>query len=192
MITGDETGYLKAWCIADYINYLNILKEQKDMPYNEQTKSAKLEGKKPFDGDISREFDYMTLDTLKIYRDNINLRAKILKEWMGHKNGVNFLSCHTDPIFYISSGQDCRVLMWNENFDRIGSLMTQRDPEWNIKIDIEGILKKRYQRAVDLYTIIKDTPDAYENLFGGDVKLEPLYEVFIFNFSLMKKMMLNS
>jgi WD40 repeat protein len=175
IFSGDETGYVKAWDIGGYISYLEFLKGI-GLVYYAEGGATDSDNKTPFTGDITKKFDFVTIQMLKDYMGTLNLKAKLLKEWKAHKNGVTCLSCHSEPIFFVSAGLDCKVFIWNEKFEKIGSLTTIKDPEWNLKIDIEGLLKARYEEAVKTFNEINQIPNFYETLFGGDFRLGPLTE----------------
>jgi WD40 repeat protein len=172
MFSGDETGYLKAWDISCYIYYLEFLKSIGLVYYGEGGGSGDFDNKIPFKSDLETKFDYVTLNALKDYLSTISLKATLLKEWKAHKHGVTCLSCNSNPIFFVSAGLDCKVFIWNEKFERIGALTTIKDPEWNLKVDIEGLLKQRYEEAVEWFKEVNKA-NYYENLFGGDYKLRP-------------------
>lgn len=175
LMTGDETGYIKVWEIKDFIGYLEFISKLKIIHYNDLNQTASETAPdyvKPFTGDTSNVNCYVTLDRLLAYKDSLNLKATLVKEWKGHKNGVSCCSCVSDPLFFITSGLDLKVHLWNENFDMIGSLTTIVDPNWNLKFDVEHIKKLKRERAIEMYKIIMSI--TYESLFEGNIKLHSL------------------
>jgi len=114
---------------------------------------------------------------LSKYRDSLNFKLILLKEWKGHKLGVTGITSCGDPEFYASSGQDLRIIIWNQNFEQIGTLTTIRDPNWSLKIDIEKKNLEKKEKAEQLFEEIKNKP--YDKLFDGDMNL-PTIEVILF------------
>ena len=120
----------------------------------------------------SQSGQVISLDRLLRFRDNLGINAKCYKEWKAHRNGVSVITSNSDPLFYATAGLDFKVFIWNENFDKIGSLTTIKDPEWSLKIDVEKELERRREQAVELYNELKEI--SYDNLFDGQAKLHDL------------------
>lgn len=99
----------------------------------------------------------------------------MLKEWKGHKLGVTGLTSYCDPVFFASSGQDLKIIIWNKDFEQIGTLTTIKDPNWSLKIDVEKKKKESAQAAIELFEQLKGKN--YDTLFDGDMNLQSL-EVF--------------
>jgi len=175
LITGDETGYLKIWEIKNYIEYLEFISKLKIIHYNDLIQTVPEDSPeyiKPFNGDTSNLNCHVTLDRLLSYKESLNLKANLVKEWKGHKNGISSVSCVSDPVFFISSGLDLKVHVWSDCFELIGSLTTIVDPNWNLKLDIEGLKKRKRERALEMYEITNNI--TYEGLFEGNIKLYPI------------------
>ena len=175
ILTGDETGFIKAWEIKDYITYIDFISKIKFIHYNDLIQSVE-EGhpdyQKAFKGDFSDTDCYVTLDKLIFYKEKLGLKANLVKEWKGHKNGVCCCSAVSDPVFFITSGLDFKVHIWNEFFDKIGSLTTNVDLNWNLKFNVEKIKKEKREKALMMYDVVNKI--SYEGLFDGQIKLHPL------------------
>ena len=72
----------------------------------------------------------------------------------------------------MSSGLDLKVHVWNEKFERIGSLITNKDPTWSLMINMDKQKKERREVAIDKYNEVMRI--SYDCMFDGDVKLKPL------------------
>ena len=126
------------------------------------------------DGEFSNVFKtkVITLDKLLQIKESLTLKSSLIKEWKAHKNGVTSVDCYSDPIFFLSSGLDFKVHVWNEKFERIGSLITNKDPTWSLKINMDKSKQERREVAIDKYNAVKKI--SYDSLFDGDIKLRPL------------------
>ena len=82
------------------------------------------------------------------------------------------MTSFNDPVFYMTAGLDFKVYIWNENFEKIGSLTTIKDPEWNLKINVEEETQRRRLQAIEFYSELKAI--SYESLFEGETKLHAL------------------
>lgn len=175
LMTGDETGFLKIWEIAKYIEYLEFISKLKIIHYNDIVQNVPEDSPeyiKPFNGDTSDLNCYVTLDRLLSYKESLNLKANLVKEWKGHKNGISCLNCVSEPVFFISSGLDLKVHIWSDCFELIGSLTTIVDPNWNLQLDIEGLKKRKREKALEMYNTTNSI--TYESLFEGNIKLYPI------------------
>lgn len=202
LLTGDETGCIKAWDIKDYVDYLVFMSPPRVIMYSEietTTNNNGLDSKNEADNkvpenkpsnplfNLKTENFYsslitsinsnsnattVTLDKLLKHRDTINPRATIVKEWKAHKNGVTSFTSHSDPVFYVSSGHDFKVHIWNQDFNKIGSLTTIRDPDWKLKMNIEKEIEIRREQAIKMYNDLKEI--SYKSLFEGEIKLQAL------------------
>jgi WD40 repeat protein len=189
LLTGDDTGYIKAWDIGNYLKYLREMSELKEILYSEleiTVKASQFESNFAYSvaglahmGKYEDQDPVMitetknknklfssnviTLDKLSSIRDALDLKATLKKEWKAHKNGVTSLTCFSDPVFYASSGLDLKVHVWSENFENIGSLITNKDPHWSLKINIEQIKETKKQKAIETFNEVKLI--SYESLF---------------------------
>jgi WD40 repeat protein len=200
ILTGDETGYIKAWDIRKYIEYLQFMSPPNVVLYSEvesnslntsnnlvsnilKSKSSNLNfenSNSNSHSNTSHNLPYITsttptsitLDKLLKYRDSLDIKSKLIKEWKAHKNGVTSMTSFNDPVFYITAGLDFKVYIWNDNFEKIGSLTTIRDPEWSLKINVEAEMERRRLQAIEFYGELKAI--SYESLFEGETKLHAL------------------
>ena len=62
--------------------------------------------------------------------------------------------------------------IWSENFELIGSLTTIVDTNWNLQLDIEGLKKRKREKALEMFEIANNI--TYESLFEGNIKLYPI------------------
>jgi WD40 repeat protein len=190
LLTGDETGTIKAWDISQYVDYLIYMLPPRKITYteienfantntvgNNKSVSDNLFSLITTTNDIQEN---ITIDKLFKYRNILNPKPKLIKEFKAHKNGITSLTSNGDPCFYASSGLDFKVHIWNENFEKIGSLTTIKDPNWNLHIDIHKKAKEKKEKAIDMYNEIK--LKTYHTLFKGEVKLEPIEVLFIYKF----------
>lgn len=168
LVTGDETGYLKAWNIENYVKYLQLIeydaKILKDGFYVSTEHNTHTQENFQIllkEGKISAPISYHSLNE---YKETIELKPELIKEWKAHKDGVNSLCSFNDPLFFASCGQDCSIIIWNNEFTRIGTLTTIIDPNWNLKFDLETAKKKKRETAEYYYNLVKD-PNYYENMF---------------------------
>ncbi len=134
-------------------------------------------------GTFDSSDEFYTLDKLMKYRETRDLKLKLIKEWKGHKLGVTGVTSHHEPIFFASSGQDLKIVIWNKDFEQIGTLTTIRDPNWNLKIDVEKKNKEKREAAKELYDQLKTL--SYEGLFDGNMNLQPIDVKFYLNLSRM-------
>jgi WD40 repeat protein len=168
LLTGDETGNLKGWDVNNYIKYLKLIEYDSKIlkdgfyvsnEYNdnllENFKKLIKEGKP--DGPIP-------LKCLNEFKEKLELKPFLIKEWKGHRDGVNSLCCYSDPLFFASCGQDCSINIFDGTFKKIGSLTTNRDAEWNLKFDLEAQKKKKREIAEYYYNLVK-APSYYDNMF---------------------------
>jgi hypothetical protein len=57
---------------------------------------------------------------------------------------LSFFSCHSESVFFMSAGLDCKVFIWNEKFE--------------MEFGIEGLLKAKYKEAVKIFNKINQIP----------------------------------
>ena len=173
LLTGDETGFIKAYNIKAYIDYLKLIEvqEKKGIYYADVSSITK-------DFVLSAEEDnYNTVEKLMAKRKTLDLDPILLKEWKAHKNGVTSVTSYVgieSPIFYASSGLDCRVLIWNEQFENIRALTTVPEPNWYLKTDIDYTKENRRKKSNQMYDYLQKY--TYESLFEGTVKVHRLEE----------------
>ena len=189
LLLGDETGYVKAYNIKEYIDSLKLMLPCVKIEYSdianihyEETLSPELEKLKndllalpkfdPEDDQAPRIT--ITLNDLMLIKHHMNLEPVLEKEWLAHKQGVTSVCCHGDPVFFVTTGHDLKVFIWDRNFNKIGSLTTVTDPNWNVNINIEEERKRLRQEAKDKYFELKDLD--YESLFEGETKLPKLVD----------------
>ena len=143
------------------------------MPDNCEDGNISTEKKEnKLNGTFNTDDDYYTLDKLMKYKETLTTTPILIKEWKGHKLGVTGITSYSDPVFFASSGQDLKIIVWNNKFEQIGTLTTIRDPNWGLVIDVEKKKKERRKDALELYDKIKDLP--YEELFDGNMNLQNL------------------
>jgi len=175
LMTGDETGYLKVWEIKNYIKYLEFIAKLKIIHYNDiiqDVPETHPDFIKPFNGDPNDMNCYITIDRLFDYKEKLDIKGNLVKEWKGHKNGVVCCSCVSDPIFFISAGLDLKINVWNKDFEIIGSLTTITDPNWSLKLDVEGMKNLKRQKAIEIYEDANEI--TYESIFEGSIKLHSI------------------
>jgi WD40 repeat protein len=175
LVVGDETGHVKAWNIEGYISYLKKmceLFEERDIFSSNRDKDSSNFSlpHKNFSLNKVTEVDFKTpMEKYEKLRQNLNLKPQFIKEIPAHKNGVNSICCHSDPIFFATAGLDCKVHIWNVDFEKIGSLTTIRDPSWGVKIDVEKERIRRREEALEYYKNSKSI--TYESLFENELKI---------------------
>jgi WD40 repeat protein len=193
LFLGDETGYVKAYNISEYINYLklmlpcckieysdvaNLSLDEKLSPELEKLRDDLLKLEK-FDqsNDMAPRITITLGDLIKM-KNSLNINENYIpvleKEFIAHKYGVTSVCCHNDPIFFVSAGHDMKVHVWDRNFNKIGSLTTVTDIHWNVNINIKEERKRARKEAREKYYEIKDLD--YETLFEGETKLPKLVD----------------
>ena len=189
LLIGDETGYVKAYNIKEYIDSLKLMLPCVKIEYSDianihydETLSPELEKLKndllklpkfdPTDDQAQRIT--ITLADLMVIKHHMNLEPILEKEWLAHKQGITSVCCHGDPIFFVTAGHDLKVHIWDRSFNKIGSLTTVTDPNWNVNINIEEERKRLREEAKEKYFELKDLD--YESLFDGETKLPKLVD----------------
>ena len=191
LFMGDETGFVKAYDINEYINYLKLTTSASKIEYdNYEKNSNEKENPNELEG-LKNKLLNSTKNTLKGkanlviklsklvgIKNSMKIKPVLLKEWQAHKNGISALNCYHDPVMYITAGHDLKVHIWDEKFELIGNLTNIVDPNWKLKIDdktkqqlisrLDIILRKRIKndQQINFYEalklIIKFTPDEKE------------------------------
>ena len=133
-------------------------------PYLEQKKQELLNMPK-YDPESVKECVISLNDLLEI-ANSMDFTPILLAEWQAHKHGITSVCCHGNPIFFCTSGHDMKVHIWNENFERIGSLTTITDKNWNVNVDIKKEKQRAREEAKSKYEELKDLD--YEELFEND------------------------
>ena len=64
---------------------------------------------------------------------------------------------------------DCKVHIWNKNFEKIGSLKTIKDGSWSLKIDIEKENIRKREEAIEKYKQCKQI--TYDSLFENELRI---------------------
>lgn len=168
LLSGDETGYLKAWDLSFLVDYLRLFEyDSKDMSGFYITLDSSPEYEKNFESLLKGTNQKLPIsfNSLLNFKKSLDLTPKLIKEWKGHSDGVNSVCCFDDPFFFASSGQDCCIVIWNGSFERIGALTTLTDPTWNLRFDLEGEKKRKKQEAVEYYKLVNQ-PCFYEKIFS--------------------------
>ena len=189
LLIGDETGYVKAYNIKEYIDSLKLMLPCVKIEYSDianihydETLSPELEKLKndllllpKFDpSDDQAQRITITLADLMVIKHHMNLEPILEKEWLAHKQGITSVCCHGDPIFFVTAGHDLKVHIWDRSFNKIGSLTTVTDPNWNVDINVEEERKRLREEAKEKYFELKDLD--YESLFDGETKLPKLVD----------------
>jgi WD40 repeat protein len=187
LFMGDETGYVKAYNITEYINYIKLMLPCSKIEYD----SLDLEPKKEISKELqdlknkllsAEKYNYLDnspqikinlSDLIKI-KNSMDIKPVFIKEWQAHKNGISAVCCHYDPVMYITAGHDMKVHIWDENFQLIGNLTTITDNNWKVKIDIESKRKREKEFAEKKYEELKNLD--FNSLFEGETKLPKLIE----------------
>jgi len=182
LFMGDETGYVKAYDITEYITYLKLMLPCSKIEYSNvipnfetRTKlSPELERKKQellslpkYDPEKGEEYVISLNDLLEI-GNSMDFTPILLKEWQAHKHGITSVCCHHNPIFFCTSGHDLKVKIWNEKFELIGSLTTITDKNWKVNVDVKKEKERAKEEAKKKYEELKDLD--YEKLFEDDDK----------------------
>ena len=198
LFMGDETGYVKAYDINEYINYINLTtscgqieydnyenvpkendkdneKEKKEISKDLLEIKNKLLGMKKFKSVTKNKLNLVVkLSKLMGIKNSMKIKPVLIKEWQAHKNGISAVSCYHDPVMYITAGNDLKVHIWDEKFELIGNLTNIIDPNWNVKIDIETKEKNEKEYAKKKYDEIKNLD--FNSLFEGETKLPKLID----------------
>ena len=193
LFIGDETGWVKTYDINEYINYMKlstncsqieydsnyekVSKEKENSTELQEIKNKLLNVKK---GTLKSKLNLVVkLSKLVGIKNSMNLKPVLLKEWQAHKNGISALSCYHDPVLYITAGHDLKVHIWDEKFELIGNLTNVVDPNWKLKIDVDGEKLKKKEFAKKKYDELKNSD--FNSLFEGETKLPKLIEFKIKN-----------
>ena len=188
LLVGDETGYVKAFNIKEYVDYLKLMLPCSKIEYSDitnivQSKEISEDLKKlkeqllslpKFDPTDDSQRITITLSDLIKIKNSMNLEPILEKEWLAHKHGVTSVCCHSEPVFFVTAGHDMKVHIWDRDFNKIGSLITATDPSWNVKINIEEERKNAREEAKEKFYALKDLD--YESLFEGETKLPKLVD----------------
>jgi WD40 repeat protein len=59
----------------------------------------------------------------------------LIARWKAHMDGITWVTFNETPTFIASSSFDKNVYIWNDNWEKIGSLVLGHDKHWNIQID---------------------------------------------------------
>ena len=179
---GDETGYVKAYDIKEYITYLKLMLPCSKIEYsnvipNFETRtvlSPELEAKKQellnmpkYDPENGNEYVISLNDILEI-GNSMDFTPILVKEWQAHKHGITSVCCHHNPIFFCTSGHDLKVKIWNDKFELIGSLTTITDKNWKVNVDVKKEKERARREAKKKYEELKKLD--YEELFEKDDK----------------------
>ncbi len=179
---GDETGYVKAYDIKEYITYLKLMLPCSKIEYsnvipNFETRtvlSPELEAKKQellnmpkYDPENGNEYVISLNDILEI-GNSMDFTPILVKEWQAHKHGITSVCCHHNPIFFCTSGHDLKVKIWNDKFELIGSLTTITDKNWKVNVDVKKEKERAREEAKNKYEELKGLD--YEELFEKDDK----------------------
>ena len=188
LFLGDETGFVKAYDINEYITYLKLITNSSKIEYDNYEKTPK-ESEIPNDLlDLKNKLLtsknsnttkgklnlVVKLSKLMGIKNSMKLKPVLLKEWQAHKNGISALSCYHDPVMYITAGHDLKVHIWDEKFELIGNLTNISDPNWKVQIDIDSKKNKKKEFAKNKYEELKNLD--FNSLFDGDTKLPKLIE----------------
>jgi hypothetical protein len=186
---GDETGYVKAYNISEYIKYLKLMLPCSKIEYSsnyekdskkELTKELQelkdkllsLEKYNPLEPN-SPQIEINLTDLISI-KNSMDIKPIFVKEWIAHKNGISAVCCYHDPVMYITAGHDLKIHIWDENFELIGNLMNSTDPNWKVKIDVESKKVREKEFAKKKYEELKNLD--FNSLFEGETKLPKLIE----------------
>ena len=188
LFLGDETGFVKAYDINEYITYLKLITNSSKIEYDNYEKTPK-ESEIPNDLlDLKNKLLtsknsnttkgklnlVVKLSKLMGIKNSMKLKPVLLKEWQAHKNGISALSCYHDPVMYITAGHDLKVHIWDDKFELIGNLTNITDPNWKVQIDIDSKKNKKKEFAKNKYEELKNLD--FNSLFDGDTKLPKLIE----------------
>lgn len=189
LFMGDETGYVKAYNITEYINYLKLMLPCSQIEYNsnyekdsknvlskelQELKDKLLSLGKYNPSDPKFPQISIGLTDLITIKNSMDIKPIFIKEWIAHKNGISAVSCYHDPVMFITAGHDKKVHIWNENFELIGNLTNITDTNWQVKIDIESKEKNEKENARKKYEELKNLD--FNSLFEGETKLPKLIE----------------
>ena len=193
LFLGDETGFVKAYDINEYITYLKLITNSSKIEYDNYEKTPK-ESEIPNDLlDLKNKLLtsknsnttkgklnlVVKLSKLMGIKNSMKLKPVLLKEWQAHKNGISALSCYHDPVMYITAGHDLKVHIWDEKFELIGNLTNISDPNWKVQIDIDSKKNKKKEFAKNKYEELKNLD--FNSLFDGETKLPKLIEFKNYN-----------
>ena len=177
---GDETGYVKAYDISEYIKYLKLMLPCSKIEYSNavpnfekkgelserlQKKKEELLSLPKYDPSSNTEVTISLFELLEI-GNSMDFTPILKKEWQAHKHGITSVCCHCNPIFFCTSGHDMKVHIWNEQFQLIGSLTTITDKNWHVSVDIKKERERAREEAKNKYEELKDLD--YEELFQKD------------------------
>ena len=180
LFMGDETGYVKAYDISEYIKYLKLMLPCSKIEYSNavpnfekkgelserlQKKKEELLSLPKYDPSSNTEVTISLFELLEI-GNSMDFTPILKKEWQAHKHGITSVCCHCNPIFFCTSGHDMKVHIWNEQFQLIGSLTTITDKNWHVSVDIKKERERAREEAKNKYEELKDLD--YEELFQKD------------------------
>ena len=179
---GDETGYVKAYDITEYVTYLKLMLPCSKIEYSNvianfetktelspylQQKKEELLSMPKYNPEGGDEY-VISLNELLEIGNSMDFTPILKKEWQAHKHGITSVCCHHNPIFFCTSGHDLKVKIWNEKFELIGNLTTITDKNWKVNVDVKKEKEKAKEEAKQKYEELKDLN--YEDLFEEDDK----------------------
>ena len=88
----------------------------------------------------------------------------LVNRWKAHTDGITWVTYNEDPTFIATSSFDKNVYIWNENCEKIGSLVLGHDKHWNIHIDKSGRQKRELEEAELMF----DEAEREDNENGAD------------------------
>ena len=191
LFLGDETGFVKAYDINEYINYLKMTTNCSKIEYDNYQKEPKekeisndlidLKNKLLSSNNSTKGKLNLVVKLSKLVgiKNSMQLKPVLLKEWQAHKNGISAINCYYDPVMYMTAGHDLKVHIWDEKFELIGSLTNITDQNWKVKIDIDSKKKNQKEFAKKKYEEIKNLD--FNSLFDGETKLPKLIEFKNYN-----------
>lgn len=161
LYTGDEMGYMHKWDISRLIDKLDQLDKIVEESVGHKTAEKLIEFKKKFrQFETSRKAreeskesktvrpkraakdanTFMTEASIKEAKDGEEDKAEekdviLIKWWKAHTDGITWVTFNSDPWFFVSSSFDKNVYIWNQDWEKIGSLVLGHDKFWNIHID---------------------------------------------------------
>lgn len=86
--------------------------------------------------------------TSDIEDEKVEKDVFLIERWKAHTDGITWVTFNENPTFIATSSFDKNVYIWNDQCERVGSLVLGHDKYWNIKIDKTERQQREYEEAI--------------------------------------------
>jgi len=140
VITGDEEGRIRVWCITEMLNQLDAMTV---FPKGLLTRVREAKGEYlPLDSRRKKDAASAKQSGMaQVTKDCITLKAR----WSAHKDVIKSIQVVREPNCIVSCGMDRRVHVWSLSGDKFGTLLqgVGRNKGWNFDLEYERVMLKR-------------------------------------------------